>query len=493
MKVNILQTNKKRGAIEMSWGRLMGQCAEHFEAEVGSMRAEENVTKEVMENSDAVLSNLTAILEKIYGSDQIHPAADLGPYLQQCSMQRQNSFVEHLALFEKDVSRFFPGNSVIGQVFQKHFKPLLKAEHRLLKSLMQFNPKVAEQNNTLAVETPMNPSVNMASPTVQNLANSKAEHSEVKTIPKITATNVSPPSANAPQAVTAQPPKAAPPAQVPQEASIQAKQNFNYPIPDFSQLNGDLEGDAGVLPQPSVSSSLSVLKKRVLYQQNRPAERQNLSLFSQPASAPVAEIKMAVESTTKNSVGVSVDDAKLLDKDAAFKLYEALGISPYWTDSRVKNAAVFLIKIPSANDNHPTAELLHFFQMHSIYKKGDELQGVYKSSASIVNHVVTRNRLFECQLSFRETWLAGETIIQEMRGETNSAAYKDDEKAGKRRAREGAAKRALKKLSDAFELLTPEMISALSSKFPVQDIVSNPMVGNTQDNIDENNRVPRLS
>jgi len=102
----------------------------------------------------------------------------------------------------------------------------------------------------------------------------------------------------------------------------------------------------------------------------------------------------------------------------------------------------FLIKVPPDSDGNPTSTLLQFFQMHSIHKQGDELQGIYRSYMHSTNG--SSMPLFECRLTFKGVELG------HGRGDT------------KRRAREEASRKVLRRLHEGINLLDKDSITRLS-------------------------------
>jgi len=120
----------------------------------------------------------------------------------------------------------------------------------------------------------------------------------------------------------------------------------------------------------------------------------------------------------------------------------------------------FLLKVPSSMDAAPTAALLQFLSSYSIYKHGDELQGVYKSfiqqpssSKNDSSQTIAPNLsgtivpYFECRLQFRGVDLE--------LGKGDS----------KRRAREDASRRVLRKLQMVLQALDLRSCANLNSSF----------------------------
>lgn len=101
----------------------------------------------------------------------------------------------------------------------------------------------------------------------------------------------------------------------------------------------------------------------------------------------------------------------------------------------------FLINIPPDSDGNPTNTLLQFFQMHSIHKHGDELQGIYKSYMKEVNGAA--GPAFECRLIFKTVELGNG------KGDT------------KRRAREDASRQVLRRLRTGIMMLEKDSVVRL--------------------------------
>jgi hypothetical protein len=157
--------------------------------------------------------------------------------------------------------------------------------------------------------------------------------------------------------------------------------------------------------------------------------------FSTNAGLHVCKIVINLE-----ELGAHSDSDKAAAKEgAAKKALRAMQKHPRYLKQ-------FLIKIPPDNDGNPTSTLLQFFQMHSMYRQGDELQGIYRSYMHTAPHGTTMP-VFECRLTFKDTELGAG------RGDT------------KRRAREEASRKVLRKFGEAISTLGADSIRRLNEKF----------------------------